>query len=81
MAKIAAYKKMLNDAIVDFANGKKTKIRSIWQSGAGKHAKYSSDHTSQYISYLNLCRCNCLILNDAPRGGKLGKYIVITKVY
>lgn len=53
------------------------KIRPVLISGSGRFSKYSVDHTKKYTDYLESKGINYQIGNDAPRGGKKGKYIEI----
>lgn len=77
--KTPKYAVEINNAIIAFAKGdaEGAKIRPIAQTGSGRFAKYSSDHSLRIIRYLEKCRMLWKKGNDAPRGGKLGDYIQV----
>ena len=62
-------------------------FRPIKQSGRGQYAKYTKDHTSDYLEAVKVLRevvkrhgvrVEVQKGNDAPKGGKLGNYIKVT---
>ena len=77
--KLAQYKERINE-LIEFAvkhNVKTATIRPITQVGRGKHSSYSTDHTREYAAYLDDLKLKYEIGNDSPRGGQLGKFIMI----
>lgn len=76
--KKAKYQIMLEEAIYRTAvAGVPEKVRPISMVGHNTYSQYSVDHTEQYCAYLKKLGVSYSIGNDAPRGGKLGKFIAI----
>lgn len=76
--KKAKYQIMLEEAIYRTAVcGAPEKVRPIAMVGHNTYSQYSVDHTAQYTAYLKKLGVSYSIGNDAPRGGKLGKFIEI----
>lgn len=66
------YQQMIDECIE-----KNWLIRPIWQSGSGRYARYSDDHTKEYCEYIKSLGYTYELGNDAPKGGKLGDYIKV----
>lgn len=76
--KKAKYQVMLEETIYRTAvAGVPEKVRPISIVGHNTYSQYSVDHTEQYCDYLRKLGVSYSIGNDAPRGGKLGKFIAI----
>lgn len=74
----AKYQIMLEEEIyLTAVYGAPEKVRPVVMVGHNTYSQYSVDHTKQYCAYLKKLGVSYSIGNDAPRGGKLGKFIAI----
>lgn len=65
--------------IRDFARGGEVFERPINQSGSYSYSRYTVDHTAEIIADLvglGIPRSQIKTGNDAPKGGKLGNFII-----
>lgn len=66
----------LSAVVKDYASWEEKKIRPITQVGRGRYLRYV-DHTADYCAKLDAYGVAYELGNDAPRGGRLGAYILI----